>query len=260
MAHPSLRGISRRTGCRARRRGYSGGPVFRAGTWCTSSETSDVLRREAELQQSPPLSRRAGPRGISPRPSDEAPGPRRASSAPRPPRRRPSQSSRSLSPGRWPRGCPPARSRGRASGPPRRCGVGLSPTEPVRQPQCTAPAAARTGSCSSSGTQSAVKQKMGRPFTLVTRPSESQGRGRSGRSGRRPSQGARACRAPASCTPRASRPCPRRRGAVVLDARSARSSRAAVGSRGSARRVRSSDTPPQRVVKAWFAVMTGAVM
>ena len=53
---------------------------------------------------------------------------------------------------------------------------GMSPTE-LRQPQCTAPAAERTGSCSSSGTQSAVKQKMGRPFTLVTRPSASQGAG-----------------------------------------------------------------------------------
>ena len=53
---------------------------------------------------------------------------------------------------------------------------GMSLTE-LRQPQWTAPAVPPAGSCSSSGTQSAVKQKMGRPATFVTRPSESQGAG-----------------------------------------------------------------------------------
>ena len=48
----------------------------------------------------------------------------------------------------------------------------MSPTE-LRQPQCTAAAAFPSFSHSRTGTQSAVKQKSGRPFVAVATPSAS---------------------------------------------------------------------------------------
>ena len=43
----------------------------------------------------------------------------------------------------------------------------------LRQPQCTAPAARPFASQSSTGTQSALKQKRGNPIEAVTMPSAS---------------------------------------------------------------------------------------